>query len=106
MDEVVVPVEWMPIKGTHEFTIIHDGKTVATIQQDCYDEEKTIFAESYRIVSADSAIVKQMRDGAKNFPELMKIIDDDGETVKVEANRTVVAIDMFATIRLCFYPWL
>lgn len=105
MNEVVVPVEWMPVKGTHEFTIIHDGKTVATIQQDCYDEEKTIFTESYRIISADSAIVKQMREGAKNYPELIKIIDD-GETVKAEVNRTVVAIDMFATIRLCLYPWL
>lgn len=103
--ETIVPVGWMPIKGTHEFTINHDGKTVLTIQQDCYDEGKTVFTGSYRIITSDRDVIDQLRIGEKKFsPRCIKILED-GEIVKAELlDNTTVMIDPFGRVLIVVYP--
>ena len=76
VNEYFVPVRPLKVVHNREFVITNDGKTVATIQQDLYDRLRNIVADKYRVIAEDNDLKGMLKDGAHNFPEEIRILEN------------------------------
>ena len=104
VNEYFVPVRPLKVVHTREFVITNDGKTVATIQQDLYDRLRNIVADKYRVIAEDNDLKGMLKDGAHNFPEEIRILED-GKKVVAECSEFVsIQINAYGSVWVVVYP--
>lgn len=104
VNEYFVPVRPLKVVHTREFVITNDGETVAIIQQDLYDKFRNIVADKYRVITEDNDLKGMLKDGAHNFPEEIKILEDEKKVVAECSEFVSIQINAYGAVWVVVYP--
>ena len=99
-----IPVSPLKPVRVRERVVTLDGKQVFRMEEDVLDEKTGLVAEVWRCITDNAALKEQLKEAARNFPGLVRIVKDK-ETLIAECNALVkMEIGGFRQHEVVVYP--
>jgi hypothetical protein len=101
-----VPVSPLKPVRVRERVVTLDGKPVFRMEEDVLDEETGLVADSWRCITDNAVMKRQLKEAAHNFPRYVRIVKDE-ETLVAECNVLVtIQVGGFKQHEIVIYPLL